>query len=401
MRRIRNTAIMGAVTAVALLGLGTGTALADPPSGTTPAATDIVGVGSDTVTPLFSGSPTENTVGSLVTDYNATNPASKLWSWDAVNPSTGTPGDSIVTKSGCASIARPNGSGAGITALEQNATDGNGDFCVDFARSSRAKASTDPTSIAFVAEAGDAIAWSSPEGTGVTSPVPSTLTVAQLKAIYLCQDTNWNQVGGSNAPIVPVLPQSGSGTLATFLLALGGGTTPLVPGSCVVNANGKTAIEENTGLSAGNVAQFDPDGVPAVDDLYPYSIGDFIAQGTAANGVGGHASPIWGHGVLAVHAATTTTGGVVEQPTTTNASGQTIINRSYPSELQRTLYNVVRNGGSATAPAFPTTPSYEATALPALFGPSGWVCTNATAQADILSYGFFNLGRGCGVLTVG
>jgi hypothetical protein len=56
MRGIRNTVILGAVTAVALVGIGTGTALADPPSGTVPALTDIVGVGSDTVTPLFSGS---------------------------------------------------------------------------------------------------------------------------------------------------------------------------------------------------------------------------------------------------------------------------------------------------------------------------------------------------------
>ena len=58
----------------------------------------------------------------------------KLYSWDATNPSTGAVGDPVVTKSGCASIPRPDGSSA-ITALEANTADGSG-FCIDFARSS-------------------------------------------------------------------------------------------------------------------------------------------------------------------------------------------------------------------------------------------------------------------------
>jgi hypothetical protein len=57
-----------------------------------------------------------------------------------------------------------------------------GDYCTDYARSSRVPASTGPSMIAFVAPGGDAITWSSPEG------------------------------NGSNAPIVAVLPQNGSGT---------------------------------------------------------------------------------------------------------------------------------------------------------------------------------------------
>lgn len=404
MRGIRNTVILGAVT-VALVGIGTGTALADPPSGTVPALTDIVGVGSDTVTPLFAGSPSENAAGSLVTDYNSTSPANKLWSWDAVNPSTGAIGDTIVTKGSSASdttcsTARPDGSGAGIAELEKNAKDG-GDFCVDFARSSRAPASTDPNTIAFAAMARDGITYSSPEASGVTSPVPENLTWQDLAEIYSCNSsaTNWSDFGGGNAPIVPVLPQNGSGTRATFLLALGGGTTPLTPGSCVVDGT-SAGIEENTGLSSPNEAQFDPSGTPAVDDVFPYSIGDYIAQDPASNGVGGHASSIWGHGVLSLHAMNDDSG-TSQSPTTTNASGQTVLNTAFPSEMLRILYNVVRNGNPGGTPSFPTTPAYEATALPALFGPSGWICTNATAKADITSYGFTNLGRGCGALTAG
>jgi hypothetical protein len=96
--------------------------------------------------------------------------------------------------------------------------------------------------------------------------------------------------------------------------------------------------------------------------------------------------------------AMTDDNGAVQQPTTTNSSGQTVINDGFPTELQNDLWNAVRNGGTGTSPAFPTSPSYEATALPAMFGPSGWICTNATAKADIVSYGFRNVGRDCGAL---
>jgi hypothetical protein len=148
------------------------------------------------------------------------------------------------------------------------------------------------------------------------------------------------------------------------------------------------------------VAQFDPSGVPAVDDIVPYSIGDFIAQGASANGVGGHASANWGHGVLQVNAATDSSG-TVQQPTVTNSSSQTIINTSYPSQLQRLLYNVVRNGGTATAPAFPAAGANQ-TSLSSVFGKGGWLCSNATAKADVVSYGFAPLSAlQCGALTVG
>jgi hypothetical protein len=97
-----------------------------------------------------------------------------------------------------------------------------GGYRVGYARSSHARPVLDRVRRARRR----AITWSSPEGNSVTSPVPATLTLAQLKAIYLCTDTNRDQAGGPNAPIVAVLPQDCSGTRATFLPALGGGTTP-------------------------------------------------------------------------------------------------------------------------------------------------------------------------------
>lgn len=395
-------------SAATLTALAASSALADPyPAGTVPALTDIVGVGSDTTTPVFSGGDltAQNvTTGALALDYNATHaaPASQLYSWDAVDPSTGAAGGPITTKGSSPSdtacnTTRPNGSSAGIAELEKNklASDGSS-YCVDYARSSRAPASSDPSTIAFVSMAKDAITWSTPSG----SPAPSTLKISDLVNIYLCNVTNWSSVGGSSAPIVPVLPQAGSGTRATFLAALGkadGLTGPLPYGSCVVDGKDSSGnpIEENTGLSTGNVNEF-----KNVDTVFPYSIGAYIAQGPKANGVGGHATPIWGHGVLGVRSMTDASG-TVQTPTTTNNNGQVVINGSFEPELQRILYNVVRNGGTASAPAFPTTPAYEATALPAIFGPSGWICTNRTAQNDLVSYGFLSLGANCGALTAG
>jgi hypothetical protein len=76
------------------------------------------------------------------------------------------------------------GSSAGITALEENTTD-DGDYCIDYVRSDRAPVSTAPSTITFVAMAGDATTWPSPEGGGVTSPVPSMLTLTDRRAATL------------------------------------------------------------------------------------------------------------------------------------------------------------------------------------------------------------------------
>jgi ABC-type phosphate transport system substrate-binding protein len=411
MRVIYKAAVVGAAV-VALAGIGVGSAFADPYA--TPKSTDIVGVGSDTVTPLYDGSENVKVPGTFVTDYNTQSPvpANLLWSWDAVGSTN------IVTKPGCASIPRPDGSSAGITALNNNVKitsgSGKGDYCIDFARSSRApKAVVSGTNgpDAFAVLAGDAITWSSPAPkAGQTSPVPSNLTVADMTSIYNCTKTNWKDFsGGKSATIVPVLPQSSSGTRSTFLAALGHGVNnPLVPGPCVVNGSNKTGlIEENTGVSTapfGNTAQFDPGGTPAVDDIFPYSIGDYIAQGSgegtyAGRVIGGHTTPDFAHGVLLLR----DTNGTAPTATDNTApySHATVINPAFTSALRRTLYNVVRNGGTATKPAFPTAPAYEKTALPKIFGPTGWECTAAAAKDDIVSYGFLLEGRNCGALSAG
>ena len=110
-------------------------ALADPNPGTVPKPANVVAVGSDTI---------QNVYDQFSHDYNASHTANKLYSWDATNPKTGAVGDSIVTKSGCAAIPRPDGSSAGITALTTENATTSGHPCMDMARSSRDRSPTDP-----------------------------------------------------------------------------------------------------------------------------------------------------------------------------------------------------------------------------------------------------------------
>jgi ABC-type phosphate transport system substrate-binding protein len=348
-----------------------------------PPANSAVGMGSDTITPLTD---------QLSTDYDATSPSGPLeYSWDAVNPISGAIGDSIAVKTGCSHIARPDGSSAGISALATSQVV-KGVNCVNFARSSRPRASTDPPfatgGVAFVALAGDAVSWSHQ----ATTNAPASLTVAQLNAIYSCTDTNWSQVGGKSGTIAPFLPQSGSGTLAFFEAAIGITT----PGPCVSNVN--NTLEENEGV---NPALNSPNAI------FPYSVGDFIAQtqhsakclNTActanSSGVLCNHTPDFNQFFCNVH-GTMALGEINGVSPTTGSGASEKINTAFPSTFDRILYNVVPFDGSTTDHI----PGSESGApggenLSGIFSNSGYDCGNATAKADIANYGFLTLGS-CG-----
>ena len=431
MRAIRKFVVAGAAAAtLAATVFAAGAALADPAS--SPSLDTLVGVGSDTVTPLFDNGVPGGDTGSFVHDYNATKPTYGVASWDAVNPSTGAADQTITAKAAksgdtSCNLERPDGSSAGITALNANQTDATKDssgqtvYCLDYARSSRAP-NTTTRKDAFSVVARDGIAWSYPKESGETNPQPASLTHAQLVAIYTCADRNWDQVGGKNAPIGAVIPQSGSGTRSSWLTELGitASSEPCWENGTVTVNGTSTVIEENTGLSAGNVQAFtktntiDGVSIPAADNIFPYSIGDNIAQGAATHGVGGHATSVWGHGNL-VLGETANISGTPEQPITTNSSSQPVINPAWSSQFLRILYTVTRNGcfvstnPNSTAVCLPSTtppaggtayPKYEVTGLAAFLGAKGWICTNATAKTDIVSYGFTTLSN-CGALTAG
>ena len=99
----------------------------------------------------------------------------------------------------------------------------------NYARSSRALGSSDLKGLNFVAYAEDGVTWfhyksigGTAAGSGTTpSNGVTNLTQAQLAAIYNGTDTNWDQVGGANAPIVVFSAQEGSGTQSTWKTFLG------------------------------------------------------------------------------------------------------------------------------------------------------------------------------------
>jgi ABC-type phosphate transport system substrate-binding protein len=346
MRLLNRAAIVAALGAATLLA-ATPSAIADPVNSAlapvTPAATDIVAVGSDT---------TEHPLNEISVAFNAKTPAptNKFYSWDA------TPAGNITTKTGATVIARPNGSNQGIAALIANTS-----ATVDFARSSRGRIGTDPAKvnggIGFVAFARDAVAIASVPG----GSVPNNLQVADLKALYECTATGALAALG----LKPHLPQSGSGTRSFFLSAIGVTT----PGGCVTSG-----VQEN-------------DGTPAVLNdpkvLVPYSVSKYIAQ--ADHSVTCPAPPpivagknLFGcnkTGPLALNSIDfDASAGVNIIAPLSGVSPNRTINTSYVSTaFGRTVYNVVR---IPAAPAPVAIPTYLVPLL-GTNGAGGYICSPA------------------------
>jgi len=337
-----------------------------------PAKTAIVGVGSDTY---------QSVADQFSADYNATLKGTStrpLYNWDATNPVTGATGDQIVTKSGCSSIARPDGGSAGLTAMDANAKTSDGtQFCIDFTRTARGRSASDPPlgpgGVAFVTLAEDAITYS----TQTITDAPSNLTTAQLAAIYNCIDTNWSQVGGKNAAIKPVLPQTGSALGKQFLTDIGVAN----PGACV-----NTSVQQNEGV--------DP-VLKSPQVIFPYSVAKWIAQKfhsaaclnssctPDANGV--VCKPVAGqnqfgcnlHGTLKVNSINGTA-------PTAGTGKATTINPNFSATFINPIFDVVRYDA--------TTPDHIPAYLERLYASAsaatpGWVCSSATAKADLKHYG--------------
>jgi ABC-type phosphate transport system substrate-binding protein len=360
-----------------------------------PQPTDIAGVGAQTQQDLLD---------QFSADYNATvKSGPHLYYWDAINPITGAIGDQIVIKGTSADQttckqARPNGSSAGITALETSNQKISGQPCIDFAGSSRPRGSSDPNSISFVNLAGDAVDYATePAAGGGKSNVPANLTTAELAAVYECKITNWDQLpgGGNGAPVV-LIPQTSSGTRSFFLSAIG----VTAPGACAndlpTTADPGGTLEENEGVNA--IFAKNPQDV-----IFPYSIADYLSQAfhsgkcfsaacTAAKSgthkgeicVPGKGQNLFGcniHGTLRLNEINSTAPTTPFPPTATAT-----INSAFSPTFQRTLFEVVSNP-STTGFGIPPY-------LQPLFGPTGYFCTNATARKDLQHYGFLPLPNG-------
>ncbi|MFF8770048.1 substrate-binding domain-containing protein [Kitasatospora sp. NPDC015120] len=356
MRKTAAKLLAAAAIATSVATVASGTAVADPSTlPTLPLAQDIVGVGSDT---------TQAVLNQFSTDYNAFLGAGstlpRLYSWDATGTSP------ITTKTGATSLARPNGSSAGISALDATTK-----TTVDFARSSRGPknsvpggAAGDPLTDLFVAFAKDAVSYAT---TTTGSHAPANLSKADLVNIYNCTYTNWNQIPGYTGvggTIKAYLPQNGSGTRSFFLQALG-----LSNGGACVTAN--PTVQENQGTDTI---------LNDADAIVPYSVAHYIGQVYNGHGAGSDQA-----GALTVRSIDN----VVPIDPTSHVLTLAFSNTSFG----RVIYNVVREANwNAT--------DTQGTALRAIFGTNGWICKNSVAAADITSYGFRTLPTGaCGSTT--
>ena len=178
-------------------------AAADP----IPQPRDVVGVGSDTSEFVMNYLADGATLGgALNPGYNSTANA-RLVSFDATGSTT------VVLKAGSAAVTRPNGSGAGKAVLYGASNNVN----VNYARSSSGPSTAENSaSLWHVPFAVDGLKLA----TASTSNAPASITPAQMVGIYNGSITNWNQIGGSSGTIVPMIPQSGSGTRSFFIAQL-------------------------------------------------------------------------------------------------------------------------------------------------------------------------------------
>ncbi len=345
--------------ATSLATVAVGQASADPNIlPTLPAAQDIVGVGSKN---------TQLVLDQLSADYNsflgAGSTLPHLYSWDATDPTGGGSTTIANTKTGSASnIPRLNGSSAGTNALAFSFTN----TTVDFARSSKYTGG-EPTGLSLVWFAKDGLAWAGSK----TGNAPANLTTADLKGIYAGTILNWNQITdipgyvGPNATIKAYLPPTTSDTRSFFLTAINGGVTPLIPGATII-----TGPEEDEGT---NAVFSDP------NVIFPYSAAHYIGQ------LNGHKTTTDDIGNLSIRSVNGTS------PLTGTTS---TLNPAFTaSAYGRRVYNVFRTSeynGTTT----------QSTALLAIFGSTGWICSNATATADLKSYGFQVLPpAACGTIT--
>jgi hypothetical protein len=278
-----------------------------------PSFSDVVGIGSDTL--QYIGDFVADGFPSGDTGYNALGNLNRLVNFDATadansrvaygpngigsgtcSPGTGgtagtanqntTHSDpvcflnpSIVLRAGLSPMLRPNGSGSGFDAFRRD-VDGTNHW-IDYTRSSvcqgagtgcRGKNVTGIDSVQIASDPFQILV------ADITNAVP--LSAAQLKAIYEANSPSckkWTDVGGTSTnTIIPIIPQTGSGTFSSFKASVG--ITTL--GNCGVQ------FEENDPTAIYQVSS-------SADAIAPMSGGrlnlykGLLGNGTA-NGYGGY-----------------------------------------------------------------------------------------------------------------
>jgi ABC-type phosphate transport system substrate-binding protein len=404
--RILKCLVAVSAAAAAATALAAAPALAEPINNhgklVEPAAYDVVGVGSDT---------TQYVVDQLSLNYNATvkkhsptNPY--IYGWDAVPPSH--PLDTtqaIKTKAGCKTEPRPDGSSAGIAALTSY---GNVKYkgktypCIDFARSSRPRKSTDgtgPGGVVFVTLAGDAVTYASASKTNV----PNNLSEAQLQKIFGCSIPaahgfaagTWGALLGATAKDPtgkpdPIVPQAGSGTLSFWMETALGFTGDSEP-TCGSAANLSVAHqpEENEGISPVFLVKSGGKEVANPNVIYPFSVGSFVAQAYHSK-VCGHSAKKGDNKFGCDETGIFHLDGISRVAPTVKSGKSFVTNPAWNKTVfHRFLYDVV--------PFYSKTSDHVSPKLAKFFGPKGYFCGGAQKKV-LIAYGFEPT-LACGVAT--
>src|SRR5947209_4204583 len=340
-RRLRRVALVTALVA------GVSATAVSVASATTP--TIVVGSGSDVMFHVSSALDTlyNQSPGCNVIAPSGTQSLDQSCVADPANPDVTTEDknhDTVVEN-------YPIGGGAGVNQICQSGLAGVAH--VDYARQTSPYSASNCTGLHFVAFARDAVTWEAFPGltgsavaslhttSGACSGVAGLcLTTAQLQGIFVnCTITNWNQVGGANAPIniYTVLPQYG--TSKFWYLSLGGGSST----SC-----GATAIHQTNNSE-----------IPATkrpNAIYVVSVGSWRERYKANPG---------GSAMGAID-------GVA--PTAANE-----LNGTFP--FGRFLYNVFCAGDPANGNKCGTaSPASQATVN--YVGENGWICKSTAHAKD-------------------
>lgn len=224
----------------------------------TPGATDFVGVGSDT-TEFALHYLAEGVDG--LPGWNAAHADNKVASW-------GAKGDPVSVRSGAEVKARYNGSSAGKAALF--GTGNNPD--IDFARSSSGL--KDPEVAAGLRAFPFAVDGLKMAVRQAGTSAPASLTGQDIVAIYSGAKKNWKDFGGADAPIVPLIPQSTSGSRQFFLEQLqkfNGGNAVSLSGSVVDTQENSDALLKNDPNAIAPFSTGRADSVPTVKLLDGFS----------------------------------------------------------------------------------------------------------------------------------
>jgi len=200
--------------------------LAAPASAdSTPQPRDIVGGGSDTT--QFAMNYLADGAGSSP-GYNFT-ANSRLVSFDAITPD-GLTHNTITLKAGSAPITRPNGSTEGKALLFGATNNTNANYARSSSSLSQAEIDGGLYLVPFAKDGIELAVRAAGHN------APAIITPTQMVGIYSGTITNWSTIGGTAGVIVPMIPQTGSGTRVTFeaqLKSANGGTAVVLAGTVV------------------------------------------------------------------------------------------------------------------------------------------------------------------------